>query len=60
MTVGIQWHLIVEPEARSGPENMAVDYSLLHKAREGVAFLRLYRWSPGCLSFGRNESAGVR
>ncbi len=56
----IQWHLIIEPEARSGAENMAVDYSLLHKAREGVAFLRLYRWSPGCLSFGRNETARVR
>jgi lipoate-protein ligase A len=39
---------------------MAVDHSLLRAAQEGVAFLRLYRWSPACLSFGRNEPAGRR
>ncbi|MBI4421117.1 MAG: lipoate--protein ligase family protein [Gemmatimonadetes bacterium] len=37
---------------------MAADYALLHAAAEGVAFLRLYRWNPACLSFGRNERAG--
>jgi lipoate-protein ligase A len=37
---------------------MATDLSLLDLAdREGVPFLRLYRWSPFCLSFGRNEPA---
>jgi lipoate-protein ligase A len=37
---------------------MATDLSLLDLAdREGVSFLRLYRWSPFCLSFGRNEPA---
>jgi lipoate-protein ligase A len=37
---------------------MATDLSLLDLAdREGVAFLRLYRWAPFCLSFGRNEPA---
>jgi lipoate-protein ligase A len=39
---------------------MAADEALLHAAREGRAFLRLYRWSPGCLSFGRNEPATER
>jgi lipoate-protein ligase A len=36
---------------------MSIDYSLLREAQEGVAFLRLYCWSPACLSFGRNEPA---
>ncbi len=36
---------------------MAVDSALLDAARPGMAFLRLYRWSPACLSFGRNETA---
>jgi lipoate-protein ligase A len=39
---------------------MSVDYSLLRAAQEGVAFLRLYCWSPPCLSFGRNEPAKRR
>jgi len=36
---------------------MAIDYSLLQRARHGHAFLRIYRWEPACLSFGRNEPA---
>jgi lipoate-protein ligase A len=36
---------------------MATDAALLQAARDGHAFLRLYRWSPPCLSFGRNEPA---
>jgi lipoate-protein ligase A len=37
---------------------MAIDQALLDEAeRTGRAFLRLYRWSPPCLSFGRNERA---
>lgn len=40
---------------------MAVDEALLHDAASsGRAFLRLYRWSPPCLSFGRNEPALMR
>ena len=55
------WHLIVEPHGRTGAENMALDEALLHEAdRSGSAFLRLYRWSPPCLSFGRNEPALAR
>jgi lipoate-protein ligase A len=49
---------IVDHEPHPGPHNMATDLSLLDLAdREGVSFLRLYRWSPFCLSFGRNEPA---
>ena len=52
----LQWNLLVEPDGRSGAENMAIDESLLVAAdQRGRAFLRLYRWSPPCLSLGRNE-----
>jgi lipoate-protein ligase A len=53
----VSWSLIVEPEGRPGSEQMATDAALLAAACDGTAFLRLYRWSPGCLSFGRNEPA---
>jgi lipoate-protein ligase A len=52
-----QWRLLVEADGRSGAENMAVDNALLRDAKEGIASLRLYRWAPPCLSFGRNEAA---
>jgi len=40
---------------------MALDDALLQDAaRTGRPTLRLYRWSPACLSFGRNEPALVR
>lgn len=40
---------------------MAVDEALLRDAeQQGRASLRLYRWSPPCLSFGRHESAAAR
>jgi lipoate-protein ligase A len=55
------WHHLREPEGRAGPENMARDEALLHEAdRTGAALLRLYRWSPPCLSFGRHEPALTR
>lgn len=57
----LQWQVVVEPAGRSGAANMAVDQMLLDEAgRSGAAFLRLYRWSPPCLSFGRNEPAAIR
>jgi lipoyl(octanoyl) transferase len=50
--------LLVEDEARSGAENMAFDQTLLDLAEQtGEGFLRLYGWSPACLSFGRHEPA---
>ena len=55
------WHLSVDPAGRPGAENMALDQALLDEAdRTAHAFLRLYRWDPPCLSFGRNEQALAR
>ena len=51
----------IDPQGRSGPENMARDEGLLSDAdRTGAAFLRLYRWDPPCLSLGRNEPSVER
>lgn len=36
---------------------MAIDQALLDAAERGTGVLRLYRWDPACLSFGRNEPA---
>ena len=36
---------------------MALDRALLDLARTGATVLRLYRWNPSCLSFGRHEPA---
>lgn len=51
------WHLVVDDVGRPGAHNMAIDYSLLQRAQSGHAFLRIYRWDPACISFGRNEPA---
>ncbi|MFW6088790.1 MAG: lipoate--protein ligase family protein [Gemmatimonadota bacterium] len=41
-----------------GVRNMAVDEALMRSAAAaGVVTLRLYRWEPACLSFGRNQEA---
>ena len=57
----LTWHLLIEPDGRPGAENMAVDEALLDESdRTGGAFLRLYRFSPPCLSVGRNEPARAR
>lgn len=57
----MRWFVIVEAAGRAGADNMWIDDALRRRAgAEGVAFLRLYRWSPGCLSFGRNEPATTR
>jgi lipoate-protein ligase A len=53
----IGWSLIIDAAGRPGAEQMATDEALLDAARRGRASLRLYRWRPGCLSFGRNEPA---
>jgi lipoate-protein ligase A len=39
---------------------MAVDEALMAGARHGRVTLRLYRWDPPCLSFGRNQRARDR
>lgn len=43
---------------RPGWQNMAIDCALLDLVRSGEgAVLRVYRWDPFCLSFGRHEPA---
>ena len=56
----MRWTFISDPVGRPGADNMSVDNALLRSAQEGDAFLRLYRWDPPCLSFGRNEPATTR
>lgn len=60
MTAGSVGYLVIDSAGRPGAENMAVDYTLLGAARRGNTYLRLYGWSPPCLSFGRNEPAVSR
>ena len=50
---------MIDPAGRPGTENMGLDQALLDDVdhRGDVAYLRLYRWNPPCLSFGRNEPA---
>jgi lipoate-protein ligase A len=51
------WTLRVDAPA-SGAANMALDQTLLdHANTAGSTTLRLYAWSPHCLSLGRNEPA---
>lgn len=51
-----RWTLLLDAQGRSGVDNMAIDGALLEEAnRSGTPFLRLYRWNPPTLSFGRNE-----
>jgi lipoate-protein ligase A len=53
----LAWQLWVDDEPRPGWANMAYDSALLDHAAGGHAVLRLYRWEPWCLSFGRHEPA---
>jgi lipoate-protein ligase A len=52
-----RWQLWLDLTGRPGWQNMAIDQALLDRARGGERWLRLYRWSPHCLSFGRHEPA---
>jgi len=47
--------LVDEPLA--GARNMAIDEAIMESGRRGLVTLRMYRWEPGCLSFGRNQTA---
>lgn len=50
------WRLI-ETAPAPGAVNMAVDQVLVERVQAGGApVLRLYRWTPACLSLGRNQS----
>jgi lipoate-protein ligase A len=51
----VRWRLLDTPPA-PGPWNMAVDEALADGVRDGgPPVLRVYRWSPPCLSLGRNQ-----
>ena len=53
--------LWLDQTPRPGWANMAIDQALLDRAeRQGECWLRLYRWAPQCLSFGRHEPATRR
>ena len=59
--MGKRWHLWIDELPRPGWTNMSIDQALLERAeREGESWLRLYRWGPHCLSFGRHEPARLR
>lgn len=51
------WRLLLDLEGRPGWQNMGLDQALLARAARGERWLRLYRWAPHCLSFGRHEPA---
>jgi lipoate-protein ligase A len=53
----VDWRCIVDPP-RTGAANMALDRALFEGVQAGGRpVLRLYRWEPACLSFGRNQTA---
>ena len=57
----VRWRVLIERQGRAAAENMATDQALLEESdRTGRAFLRLYRFDPPCISFGRNEPARER
>lgn len=59
----LHWRVLIDSRGKSGAENMALDQQLLQEVErrnDGTAYLRLYRWDPPCLSFGRNERALTR
>ena len=51
------WSLCFDLAGRPGWQNMAIDQAMLERAGAGERWLRLYRWAPHCLSFGRHEPA---
>jgi lipoate-protein ligase A len=55
--MGPSWRLLLDLEGRPGWLNMGLDQALLARAGRGECWLRLYRWAPHCLSFGRHEPA---
>ena len=55
------WKVWMDEEPHPGWANMAIDQALLERAdRAGESWLRLYSWSPPCLSFGRHEPSALR
>lgn len=49
---------VIDTGTAPGAWNMALDQALMEAVREGAPpTLRFYRWSPPCLSLGRNQPA---
>lgn len=56
----VRWRLLDTPPA-PGAWNMALDEALARSVADGGGpVLRVYRWSPPCLSLGRNQPARGR
>ncbi|MGW8264895.1 MAG: lipoate--protein ligase family protein [Longimicrobiales bacterium] len=55
----LRWRILVDPALR-GFENMARDHALATSLEDGEGVLRLYRWDPPTISFGRNEPSRGR
>ena len=56
--VAMDWTLHTDPIGHPGWYQMALDQALLDETEHtGSATVRLFRWSPHCLSFGRHEPA---
>lgn len=61
MTLPRGWHVLIEPVALPGAEQMARDAGLRAVALALEApVLRLYSWRPACVSFGAHEAAARR
>jgi lipoate-protein ligase A len=52
-----RWRLIVDTEARTGAENMALDEAIMDAVADGDTppTLRFYQWTPPCLSLGKRQ-----
>jgi len=57
--LGYNWGMkFLDYEIRTGEENMRIDAELLDSAireKRNEPILRLYGWSPACISLGRNQ-----
>jgi lipoate-protein ligase A len=57
----MRWTLLTDATGHPGWWQMALDLALLEEAAaRGEGFVRLYRWAPWALSFGRHEPARER
>jgi len=52
-----RWRLIVDADARTGAENMALDEAIMDAVAAGDSppTLRFYQWEPPCLSLGKRQ-----
>jgi lipoate-protein ligase A len=53
----LRWRLILDEAPRTGAVNMAFDHALADGLPPFCGIVRIYRWAPPTVSFGRNEPA---